>query len=156
MLNQTGLACYLLYLHLSDSWYRSRSPIVFKTACSSPVQTSRLWKARWYFWQKSQVCSSLLYRLLSVPGNRFNNANEKIACFWLAHKCKVVTWVQITNSSHTLSKFHLHCYYAWCSALTFFDVFSCTLFTSNNIISFVILCNKTLQIFQRLQIAFVH
>ena len=48
------------------------------------------------------------------------------------HKCKVVIWVQITNSMHPISNFCL----SWLPVM----LFSCTLFTSNNIISLAICC----------------
>ena len=47
----------------------------------------------------------------------------------------------------------LHIVHRISSILNFRDVFSCTLLTSNDIISFAIWCNKHLQILQRQQIA---
>lgn len=56
----------------------------------------------------------------------------------MLHGCKVVTRVQITNTTRTLSKFRLS---------------RCTLLTSNNVFSRAMWYNNPLKIFQRLQMA---
>ena len=52
-------------------------------------------------------------------------------CVLMKHNCKVVTRMQSINSAQTFSIL---------SVLTFCDVFSCTLLTSNNMISLAIWC----------------
>lgn len=59
-------------------------------------------------------------------------------CILMLHGCKVVTRVQITNTTRMLSKFRLS---------------RCTLLRSNNVFFRAMWCNNPLKIFQRLQIA---
>ena len=63
------------------------------------------------------------------------------------------TRAKFNTSAKLQHECKLHIVHRISSILNFRDVFSCTLLTSNDIISFAIWCNKHLQILQRQQIA---
>ena len=78
------------------------------------------WRPSWCCQMLTSLCADVLLMMpmyllfCEVMFNNCNTVHGKIMHFWLAenkvilikHEYKVITQVQITNSAHTLSKFH--------------------------------------------------